>query len=188
MSEQPRPMSRAKRMTIVNGILVFVVLVVVLQLWLLTVTVNSFLGGDSKQGYLVRAPGHRLEPRQLDGNRPLPGIVVDEFGDPADTERLDPARTTERHVEFRGQGERISHPQAHGVSEWRTDHDLVRSGVRAAFQHVEHLRAGVDAAPAGAGRYMKNLMTVRCPARRLVPRVWMKSCGFIHSLNSAVLR
>jgi hypothetical protein len=33
-------------MTIVNGILVFVVLIVVLQLWLLTATMNAYLGGD----------------------------------------------------------------------------------------------------------------------------------------------
>lgn len=37
---------RSQRMTIVNGILVFVVLIVVLQLWLLTATMNAFLGGD----------------------------------------------------------------------------------------------------------------------------------------------
>jgi uncharacterized membrane-anchored protein len=37
---------RDKRMTIVNAILVFVILIVILQLWLLTVTVNSFLGGN----------------------------------------------------------------------------------------------------------------------------------------------
>ena len=38
--------SRAQRMTIVNGILLIVVLIVVLQLWLLTATMNAFLGGD----------------------------------------------------------------------------------------------------------------------------------------------
>ena len=38
--------SRAQRMTIVNGILAIVVLIVVLQLWLLTATMNAFLGGD----------------------------------------------------------------------------------------------------------------------------------------------
>ena len=30
-----------------NGILVFVILIVVLQLWLLTATMNAYLGGDS---------------------------------------------------------------------------------------------------------------------------------------------
>ena len=34
-------------MTIVNGMLVIVVLIVVLQLWLLTATVNAYLGGDT---------------------------------------------------------------------------------------------------------------------------------------------
>lgn len=37
---------RAQRMTIVNGILGFVVLITVLQLWLLTATMNAHLGGD----------------------------------------------------------------------------------------------------------------------------------------------
>lgn len=37
---------RAQRMTIVNGILAFVVLIVILQLWLLTATVNAVLGRD----------------------------------------------------------------------------------------------------------------------------------------------
>jgi hypothetical protein len=39
--------SRSQRMTIVNGTLLLVILVVVLQLWLLTATVNAYLGGDS---------------------------------------------------------------------------------------------------------------------------------------------
>lgn len=38
---------RSRRMTIVNAMLPFVVLIVVLQLWLLTATVNAYLGGDS---------------------------------------------------------------------------------------------------------------------------------------------
>lgn len=38
---------RRRRMTIVNGILFFVLLVVVLQLWLLTATMNAYLGGDT---------------------------------------------------------------------------------------------------------------------------------------------
>lgn len=43
----PQRFGRNQRMTIVNGILVFVVLIVVLQLWLLTATMNAFLGGDT---------------------------------------------------------------------------------------------------------------------------------------------
>lgn len=38
---------RSQRMTIVNGILTFVVLIVILQLWLLTATMNAYLGGDT---------------------------------------------------------------------------------------------------------------------------------------------
>lgn len=34
-------------MPIVNAILLFVVLVTVLQLWLLTATMNAYLGGDT---------------------------------------------------------------------------------------------------------------------------------------------
>jgi hypothetical protein len=37
---------RSQRMTIVNGMLAFVVIVAVLQLWLLTASVNAYLGGD----------------------------------------------------------------------------------------------------------------------------------------------
>ena len=45
MSKQPR-FIRSQRATIVNGILLFVILIVVLQLWLLTATMNACLGGD----------------------------------------------------------------------------------------------------------------------------------------------
>jgi len=38
---------RAQRMTIVNAMLAFVVLIVILQLWLLTATMNAYLGGDT---------------------------------------------------------------------------------------------------------------------------------------------
>lgn len=41
-----RPISRDQKTTIVYGILCFIVLVVVLQLWLLTATMNAWLGGD----------------------------------------------------------------------------------------------------------------------------------------------
>lgn len=39
-------MVRAQRMPIVNAMLGFVVLIVILQLWLLTATMNAYLGGD----------------------------------------------------------------------------------------------------------------------------------------------
>lgn len=38
---------RAQRMTIVNAMFAFVVLIVILQLWLLTATMNAYLGGDT---------------------------------------------------------------------------------------------------------------------------------------------
>ena len=38
---------RSQRMIIVNGILVFVVLIVILQLWLFTATMNAYLGGNT---------------------------------------------------------------------------------------------------------------------------------------------
>ncbi len=38
--------SRSQRMAIVNGILTIVVLIVILQLWLFTATMNAYLGGD----------------------------------------------------------------------------------------------------------------------------------------------
>jgi divalent metal cation (Fe/Co/Zn/Cd) transporter len=39
--------ARSQRITIVNGALVLTVVLVVLQLWLLTATMNAFLGGDT---------------------------------------------------------------------------------------------------------------------------------------------
>ena len=41
-----RPFNREQRTTIIYGILCIVVIIVVLQLWLLTATMNAFLGGD----------------------------------------------------------------------------------------------------------------------------------------------
>jgi hypothetical protein len=41
-----RPFTREQRTTIVYGMLVFVLIIVILQLWLLTATMNAFLGGD----------------------------------------------------------------------------------------------------------------------------------------------
>lgn len=41
-----RPFSRHQRTIIVNGMLAFVIMLVVLQLWLLTATMNAYLGGD----------------------------------------------------------------------------------------------------------------------------------------------
>jgi hypothetical protein len=41
-----QPFSRAQRTTAIYGILSLVVILVVLQLWLLTATMNAFLGDD----------------------------------------------------------------------------------------------------------------------------------------------
>jgi len=42
-----RPFTRAQRMTIVHGMLTFVLMLVVLQFWLFTAAMNGFLGGDT---------------------------------------------------------------------------------------------------------------------------------------------
>ena len=42
-----RPFSLEQRTTIVYGMLAFVLILVILQLWLLTATMNAYLGGDS---------------------------------------------------------------------------------------------------------------------------------------------
>ena len=41
-----RRFSRAQRVLILSGIVSIVLLIVVLQLWLLTATMNAYLGGD----------------------------------------------------------------------------------------------------------------------------------------------
>ena len=41
-----RPFTREQRTTILYGMLAFVLIIVVLQLWLLTATMNAYLGGD----------------------------------------------------------------------------------------------------------------------------------------------
>jgi hypothetical protein len=58
-----RPFSRDQRTTIVNGMLVFVLIVVIMQLWLLTATMNAWLGGDDSivwPGLAVSAGGLAL--------------------------------------------------------------------------------------------------------------------------------
>jgi hypothetical protein len=41
-----RQATRAQRTTIVYGIMCFVLVLVIVQLWLLSATMNAFLGGD----------------------------------------------------------------------------------------------------------------------------------------------
>jgi hypothetical protein len=58
-----RPFSRDQRLTIINGMLFFVLIIVILQLWLLTATMNAWLGGDEAivwPGVLVSAAGFVL--------------------------------------------------------------------------------------------------------------------------------
>ena len=58
-----RPFSRDQRLVIVQGMLVFVLIVVILQLWLLTATMNAWLGGDESivwPGLAVSAAGLAL--------------------------------------------------------------------------------------------------------------------------------
>lgn len=58
-----RPFSRDQRTTIINGMLVFVLIVVILQLWLLTATMTAWLGGDDSivwPGAAVSAGGFAL--------------------------------------------------------------------------------------------------------------------------------
>jgi hypothetical protein len=43
-----RPFSRHQKMTIVFGILSIVVVIVILQLWLITATMNAFLAGQER--------------------------------------------------------------------------------------------------------------------------------------------
>ena len=42
----PRPLTHDQRTTVVYGILCFILILVVLQLWLLIATMNAYLGGD----------------------------------------------------------------------------------------------------------------------------------------------
>ena len=46
MGRPQRQATRAQRSTIVSGVLCFVLILLVMQLWLLTATMNAFLGGD----------------------------------------------------------------------------------------------------------------------------------------------
>ena len=46
MTRPQRQATRAQRTTVVTGVLCFLLILVVLQLWLLTATMNAYLGGD----------------------------------------------------------------------------------------------------------------------------------------------
>jgi hypothetical protein len=47
MSPARRTFSRDQRLTLINAMLAFVLIILVLQLWLLTATMNAWLGGDA---------------------------------------------------------------------------------------------------------------------------------------------
>jgi hypothetical protein len=47
MTRKPqRQLARTQRITVITGVLCFVLILVVIQLWLLTATLNAYLGGD----------------------------------------------------------------------------------------------------------------------------------------------
>jgi hypothetical protein len=46
MNQQKRESLLARRTTVIYGILCIVIILVVIQLWLLTATMNAYLGGD----------------------------------------------------------------------------------------------------------------------------------------------
>lgn len=50
-----RTFSRAQRTPIIQGMLAFVLILVMLQLWLLTATMNAYLGGDDGVVYPAAA-------------------------------------------------------------------------------------------------------------------------------------
>ena len=47
MTPLRRPVTRDQRTIVIYGMLAFVLIIVVLQLWLLTATMNAYLGGDA---------------------------------------------------------------------------------------------------------------------------------------------
>ena len=68
-----RPFTREQRTTIVYGILGFVLILVVLQLWLLTATMNAYLGGDDAVVWPAAAASVcRLRPERRPADLPGP--------------------------------------------------------------------------------------------------------------------
>ena len=60
-----RPFTRDQRTTVIYGMLAFVLMLVVLQLWLLTATMNAYLGGD--ESIILPAAGASLVCLLLNG-------------------------------------------------------------------------------------------------------------------------
>jgi membrane-associated HD superfamily phosphohydrolase len=46
MTPLRRPVTRDQRSIVIYGMLAFVLIIVIMQLWLLTATMNAYLGGD----------------------------------------------------------------------------------------------------------------------------------------------
>ena len=89
-----RPFSRDQRTTIVYGMLVFVLMVVILQLWLLTATMNAWLGGDDSVVWpaaAVSAGGLALERRTADVPRQDRAYAQDRGVEPEWRARFRPA-------------------------------------------------------------------------------------------------
>jgi hypothetical protein len=53
-----RPFTRQQRTTVIHGMLAFVLMLVLLQLWLLSATMNAYLGGD--EAVILPAAGASL--------------------------------------------------------------------------------------------------------------------------------
>ena len=60
-----KPFSREQKTTIIYGILCIVIILVILQLWLLTATMNAYLGGD--ESVVLPAAGASLVCLLLNG-------------------------------------------------------------------------------------------------------------------------
>ena len=85
-------MVRAQRMTIVNAMLAFVVLIVILQLWLLTATMNAYLGGDTAT-VVPAAVGQPRVPRPQRRAALVPVRPGQMTGSPAGTRRTQARRS-----------------------------------------------------------------------------------------------
>ena len=60
-----RPFTREQRTTIIYGMLAFILILVILQLWLFTATMNAYLGGDEGVIWPAAAAVRRAEKSKL---------------------------------------------------------------------------------------------------------------------------
>ena len=117
MSAKPqRQLTREQRTTVVYGMLCFVLILVVLQLWLLTATMNAYLGGDDARRvarrsarasaasllnlgllrYLFRSDDRTPAPPAGRPRRDAPGVLRARDGDRHRLDRLRAARAARR--------------------------------------------------------------------------------------------